>query len=167
MQRNLFSDYGGSFDAKHLARPTQMNFGHLPTIQGLRRNHGSLLKAGCLGNLFLRLVGLLSKEAHQCGVYFFRVCPRDAVWTVLHDQLACSFDELDGAQSCSRDGKDAVGITVNHQRWHIDTGQILAEVFVPSCDTPQTGGGGGAGRRVPVGLEACSLTRFPRKTSVL
>src|SRR5882762_1006766 len=48
MQRNLFSDYGGSFDAKHLARPTQMNFGHLPTIQGLRRNHGSLLKAGCL-----------------------------------------------------------------------------------------------------------------------
>src|SRR5713226_9420539 len=62
MQRNLFSDYGGSFDAKHLARPTQMNFGHLPTIQGLRRNHGSLLKAGCLGNLFLRLVGLLSKK---------------------------------------------------------------------------------------------------------
>src|SRR5258708_35394520 len=79
MQRNLFSDYGGSFDAKHLAWPKQMNVGHLPSIQGLRRNHASPLKAGCLGNLFLRLVGLLAKEAHQCGVYFFRVCPRDAV----------------------------------------------------------------------------------------
>ena len=43
------------------------------------------LWAGCLGNLLSRLVGRLAKEAHQCGVYFFRVRPRDAVWTVLHD----------------------------------------------------------------------------------
>jgi len=31
------------------------------------------LWAGCLGNLLSRLVGRLAKEAHQCGVYFFRV----------------------------------------------------------------------------------------------
>ena len=73
-------------------------------------------RAKCLGNLLSRLVGRLAKEAHQCGVYFFRVCPRDAVWAVLHDELARASDELGGAESRSGDGKDAVGISVNHKR---------------------------------------------------
>ena len=95
------------------------------------------LMAKCLDNLLSRLVGHLAKEAQQCGVYFFRVCPRDAVWAVLHDELARAFDELGGAESRSGDGKDAVGISVNHKRGYIDTGQILAEVFVPHSDTRQ------------------------------
>src|SRR6266481_930841 len=102
------------------------------------------LRAKCLGNLLSRLVGHLAKEAQQCGVYFFRVCPRDAVWAVLHDELARAFDELGGAESRSGDGKDAVGISVNHKRGYIDTGQILAEVFVPRSDTRQAGGSRGA-----------------------
>ena len=88
MQSNLFSAYGGSFDAKHLARPTQNEFWTVTKHPGFRRNHASPLKAGWLGNLLLRLVGLLAQEAQQFGVYFFRVSPRDAMRTVLHHHLA-------------------------------------------------------------------------------
>src|ERR1035437_8197586 len=56
------------------------------------------LRAGCLGCLFLRRAGLLAQEAQQFSVDFFRVCPRDAVWTVFHDQQPRPFDELGGAQ---------------------------------------------------------------------
>jgi hypothetical protein len=45
-------------------------------------------------------------EAGQDWAVFFRVGPRDAMRTVLHDQLACSFDELCGAKARRRDGQD-------------------------------------------------------------
>lgn len=124
------------------------------------------LRIVCLGSLRVRLAGLFGQEVQQFGVYFFRVRPRDAVWTVLHDQQAGALDELGGAQSRSRDGKNAVGISVNHQGGHIDVGQIPAEVLVPSWDTRQAGGGGGAGRYV-LAWTACSLTRLPISRSVL
>src|SRR5713101_1130312 len=127
----------------------------------LRKSKAVRLWAGRLGNLPPRLAGLLTQEVQQFGVYFFRVRPGNAVWTVLHDQQARPFDELGGAQPCSRDGKDAVGITVNHQRGHIDTGQILAEVFVPGCDTRQAGGGRGASPDVPTGLHGLFAHTLP------
>src|SRR6266404_6633499 len=121
------------------------------------------LRAKCLGNLLSRLVGHLAKEAHQCGVYFFRGCPRDAVWAVLHDELARAFDELGGAESRSGDGKDAVGISVNHKRGYIDTGQILAEVFVPRSDTRQAGGSRGASTDVPASLHGLFAHTLPQE----
>jgi hypothetical protein len=72
--------------------------------------------------------------------------------TALHHYLACSFDELRGAQSCRRDREDAVGIPLHHQRGDIDARQVLAEVFVPGSDAGQAGGGRGARRDVPTGL---------------
>src|SRR5216683_3799764 len=121
------------------------------------------LWAGCLGNLLSRLVGRLAKEAHQCSVYFFRVRPRDAVWAVLHDELARTFDEIDGAESRSGDGKDAVGISVNHKRGYIDTGQILAEVFVPRSDTRQAGGSRRASTDVPASLPGLFAHTLPQE----
>jgi hypothetical protein len=56
-------------------------------------------QVGCLGRLTLRLAGLPTQEAQQFGVYFFRVRPRDAMRTVLHDQQARPFDKLGGARS--------------------------------------------------------------------
>jgi hypothetical protein len=50
---------------------------------------------------------------------FFCVCPRDAMSTISHHQQARPFDELGGAQSRRRDGKNAVGIPVNYQGGHI------------------------------------------------
>ena len=58
---------------------------------------------GRLGNIVLQDAGRLAQEAQQFGVYFFRVSPQDAMRTVLHHHVACSFDELRGAQSRSRD----------------------------------------------------------------
>src|SRR6266853_2560501 len=107
---------------------------------------------GRLGNILLQDAGSLAKEAEQFGIYFFRVSPRDAMRTVLHHQLACSFDELRGAQSCSCDRKDAVGIPLDHKRGYVDASQILPEIGMPGCDACQAGGGGGARRDVPTGL---------------
>jgi hypothetical protein len=101
-----------------------------------------ILAPGCLGNRLLpRRAGSLAQEAQQFGVYFLRVGPRDAVRTVLHHQFARIFDELRGAQPRGRDGKDMVRIPVNHQRGHVDGGQVLAEIFVPGWDTRQAGDG--------------------------
>jgi hypothetical protein len=75
------------------------------------------------------------------------------VRSVLHDQLARSFDELAGAKACGRNGKDAVGIPVNHEGGYIDASQVFAEVFMPGLDACQAGGSGGAGRDVPTGLD--------------
>ena len=117
--------------------------------------HASAIKqgpqlAGCLCNFLLGLADL-TKEAQQLGVDFFRVRPRDAVWAILHDELARPLDKLGSAQSRSRDGEDAVGVPLNHQRGHIDAGQVRAEVFVPGCNTREAGGGGGSGCDVPAG----------------
>ena len=93
----------------------------------------------CLRNLFPQFAGTLAKETQQARVYFFRVRPRDTVRSILQDQLARSFDELGGAKARGRDGKDAIGIPLNHQRGNIDASQVFAEVFVPSRDTCQAG----------------------------
>ena len=73
--------------------------------------------------------------------------------SIFHDQLARSFDELGGAKACGRYGKNAVGISLNHERGHVDASQVFAEVFMPRCDARETGGSGGAGRDVPTGLD--------------
>src|ERR1700722_1174001 len=110
-------------------------------------------RVGYLGSLHLRIAGLPAQEAQQFGVDIFRVCPRDAVWALFHDEQASPFDELGGAQPRSRDWKNAVGISLNHQGGHIDAGEIPAEVLVPGRDTGQAGGGGGSGRYIPAGLD--------------
>src|SRR5579862_3816640 len=89
--------------------------------------------------------------------------PCNAMRTALHYYLTCSFDELRGTQSRSRDRKDAVGIPLDHQRGHIDARQVLAEVFVPGCDACQAGGGGGAGRDVPTGLNRWFADTLPQE----
>ena len=73
--------------------------------------------------------------------------------TVLHGQQARPFDELGGARSRRRDRKDPVGIPLNHQRGHVDARQVLAEVFMPGWDAREAGGGRGARRDVPTGLD--------------
>ena len=144
----------GSFPVHAKIRAASSNeFVHFPGIQSFPGKITAGLQAGCLGSLLLRLTDLLAQEAQQFGVDFFRVCPRDAVWTILHDQQARPFDELGGAQSRSRDGKNAIRIPLNHQRGHIDVGQVLTEIFVPGWDACQAGSGGGAGRYVPTGLD--------------
>src|SRR5580700_153242 len=108
---------------------------------------------GGLGNILLPDDARLAQEAQQFRVYFLRVCPRDAMRTVLHHHLACSFDELCGAPSRSCDGQDAVGIPLDHQGRHIDAGQVLAEVFMPGWDAREAGDCGGTRRDVPAGLD--------------
>src|SRR5712671_3501654 len=73
--------------------------------------------------------------------------------TVLHGQQARPFDELGGAKACGCYGKDAVGIPLNYKRGHVDASQVLAEVFMPGWDARQAGGGRGARRDVPTGLD--------------
>src|SRR5882672_10486252 len=107
---------------------------------------------GYLGNFLLPVADLLAQEAQQSGVHFFRVGPGDGVRSIFHHQLARSFDELGGAKACGRYGKNAVGISLNHERGHVDARQVFAEVFMPRCDARETGGSGGAGRNVPTGL---------------
>ena len=118
---------------------------------------------GGLGNTLLAGDGRLAQEAQQFRVDVFRVRPRDAVRTVLHDQQARPFDELGGAQSRCRYGKDAVGIPLDDQRGHINVRQVLAEVFVPGCDACQTGSGGGARRNVPTGLNRLFADTLPQE----
>ena len=108
--------------------------------------------------------GPFAQEAQQSGVHFFRVRPIDGVRSMLHDQLARSFDELGGAKACGRHGKDAVGIPLNHQRGHVDTSQVLAEVFMPGWDAREAGG---SGAMFQLAWTTCALTRLPRNTSVL
>src|SRR5580693_5322138 len=72
------------------------------------------LQDRCLGNFLLRPVSLLTQEAEQFAINFFRVRPRDAVWAILYDQQLRPFNELGGAQPRSRDGKNAVGLPLNH-----------------------------------------------------
>jgi hypothetical protein len=95
----------GSFPVHAKIRSGSSNeFETLVRHPKLPRKITAVLRADCLGSLRLRLAGLPAQEAEQFGVDFFRVCPRDAVWAVLHDQQPRSFDELGGAQSRSRDG---------------------------------------------------------------
>ena len=108
--------------------------------------------------------GPFAQEAQQSGVHFFRMSPSDSVRSIFHDQLARSFDELRRGQSCSCDGKDAVGIALNHQRGHVDTSQVLAEVFMPGWDAREAGG---SGAMFQLAWTTCALTRLPRNTSVL
>src|ERR1700691_6795641 len=101
-----------------------------------------------LGSSLLQIAGFLAEEAEQFGVYFFRVRPCDAVRTILHYDLSRPFDELGRAHPRSRDGKDAVGIPLDHQRGHIDPRYILPEVFMPGWDAREAGGSRGAARVV-------------------
>jgi hypothetical protein len=42
---------------------------------------------------------------------------------------------------------------MDDEGWHSNAFQVLAEVFVPGCDTGHTRSGRGGGRHVPVGLD--------------
>src|SRR6266851_9161001 len=78
-------------------------------------NTGKLHSDILLGNFLLQTADLLAQEAQHSGVHFFRVRPSDGVRSILHDQLARSFDELGGEKACGRYGKDTVGIPLNHK----------------------------------------------------
>jgi len=88
------------------------------------------LWAGCLGNLLSRLVGRLAKEAHQCGVtssacvHVMQCGP--SFTTTRRDPLM----SLAVRKPVAVMGRMRSAISLNHQRGHIDTGQVLAEVFV-------------------------------------
>jgi hypothetical protein len=75
------------------------------------------------------------------------------VRTVLDYHLPRAFDELGGAQSRSRYGKDAVGIPVHHQRGDGDMRQVVAEVLEPAGDTRYAGGSGRSDRDIPARLD--------------
>src|ERR1019366_508404 len=64
-----------------------------------------------------------------------------------------SVDQLSGPESRSGDRQNPIRIALDHQRGHVDTGQILAEVPMPGWHTSQTGRGRGLSGDVPTGLD--------------
>src|SRR5437868_4649781 len=52
---------------------------------------------------------------------------------------------------------------MNHQRGHVDTGQVLAKVLMPGRDASQTGRSRGAGRNVPAGLDRLLADAFAQQ----
>src|ERR1700722_18221221 len=157
---NPRADWVRSQSTQRSGRAVPVNSNICEAFKAPLGNHGCPT-GWCLGRLRVRLAGLLAQEVQKFGVYFFRVRPRDAVWAVLHDQQARPFDELGRAQTSSRYGKDAVGISLNYQRRHLDASQVRTEVFVPGWDTRQASGGRGAGRRVPAGLDRLFAHTLP------
>ncbi len=67
----------------------------------------------------------------------------------------------------SRDGKDAVGIPVDHQRGHIDAGQSARKSSCQVGTHARLAVAEALAATFQLAWTACSLTRLPRITSVL
>ena len=76
-----------------------------------------------------------AKEVDQFRGHLLRVGPIHCVRAIFDDARRAPFTNLRGALSGRGEWHNAVGIAVDHQRRHIDAGQILAEVFIPGWNT--------------------------------
>src|SRR5260221_2986663 len=76
--------------------------------------------------------------------------PSDAMRPALYDVQASALDHFGGAGAGGSERNDMVVVAMDDEGWHINAFQILAEVFVPGCDTRHARSGGGGGRNVPV-----------------
>src|SRR6267143_3506739 len=104
-----------------------------------------------------------SEEVYQFRVHFLRVCPRDAVWSILHDPQAGSLDQLGSPEPRSSDRQNPVRISMNDQRWHVDSTEVVAEVFMPGWHASETGRGRCAGRYVPASLDSLFADPFAQQ----
>ena len=52
---------------------------------------------------------------------------------------------------------------MNDQRWHIDSTDVLAEVFMPGWHASETGRGRGTGCQVPAGLNSLFADPFAQQ----
>ena len=86
-------------------------------------------------------------------VDFLCMRPSDAMRPALYDVQASARDHFGGAGAGGSERNDVVVVAMDDEDWHINPFQVLAEVFVPRCDTRQARGGGGGGRHVPVSLD--------------
>src|SRR5205807_8870190 len=111
-----------------------------------------VLVRGRSGDDFLHL-RLFAQEAQQLRVDFLCMRPSDAMRPALYDVQASARDHFGGAGAGGSERNDVVVVAMDDEDWHINPFQVLAEVFVPRCDTRQARGGGGGGRHVPVSLD--------------
>src|SRR6266852_5697911 len=93
---------------------------------------------------------LFAQEAQQLRVDFLCMRPSDAMRPALYDVQASARDHFGGAGAGGSERNDVVVVAMDDERWHINPFQVLAEVFVPGCDTRHARAGGGGGRHVPV-----------------
>src|SRR6202040_256862 len=115
----------------------------------------------------LRLAGLPPQEAQQFGVDFFRVCPRDAVWTVFHDQQARPFDELAvrcpaavmGRMRSASPCITRVGTSMRSRSLRKSSCQVATHAKLAVAEAPAA--------TFQLAWTACSLTRLPSSRSVL
>jgi hypothetical protein len=103
-----------------------------------RQNQGDSSARSCPSALSFH--DFLTKKAQQFGIDLLCVSPDDAVRPSFHDVQPSAFDEFGGALSCRCERHNPVGVTVNNERRHIHTSQILPEVLMPCWNACQAGG---------------------------
>src|SRR6266852_7638534 len=111
-----------------------------------------VLARGPSGDAFLHL-RLFAQEAQQLRVHFLCMRPSDAMRSALYDVQASALDHFGCAGAGGSEGNDMVVVAMDDEGWHINAFQVIAEVFVPGCDTRHARGGGSSGRHVPVSLD--------------
>src|SRR5438445_6388365 len=108
-----------------------------------------VLARGHSGDDFLHL-RLFAQEAQQLRVNFLCMRPSDAMRPALYHMQAGARDHFGGAGAGGSERNDVVVVAMDDEDWHINPFQVLAEIFVPRCDTRQARGGGGGCRHVPM-----------------
>src|SRR5712691_1681939 len=105
----------------------------------------------------------LAQKVRQFSIHFLRMCPSDAVWSILHCPQASSLDQLGGPEPGSSDRQNPICISMNDQRRHINSGQILTEIFMPGWHASETGGGRGTRCQVPASLDSLFADPFAQQ----
>lgn len=101
-----------------------------------------------------------AEEVDKLGVDLFGVSPGNVVRAVLDGNEARAFDELGSFCAGRVDGDDTVGIAVDDKSWDVDFSHVVAEIFVPSGNAGEAGGGGSDACDAEAGLNGLFADAF-------